>query len=108
MAIYVVDIDGTICTKTKNGTYQDVQPLEDRIEKLNKLQRSGHSIIYFTARGMGRHKNNSFRATQDFFELTEKQLESWGAQYTKLFLGKPAADYYIDDKAINDNDFFKD
>lgn len=106
MAIYVVDIDGTICTKTKNGTYQDIEPFPDRIEKLNKLQKTGNSVIYFTARGMGRYRNNAFKATQDFYELTEKQLEEWGAQYSDLYLGKPAADFYIDDKAINDNDFF--
>ena len=27
--------------------------------------------------------------------------------FTDLRLGKPSADYYIDDKGINDGDFFK-
>ena len=108
MATYVVDIDGTICTKTKDGTYQDIKPLKKRIEKLNKLYKAGNKIIYFTARGMGRHHNNAFRATQNFYELTEKQLKEWNVHYNDLYLGKPAADYYIDDKGINDSDFFKD
>jgi hypothetical protein len=34
------------------------------------------------------------------------QLELWGCKYHELIMGKPSADYYIDDKAIKDNDFF--
>ena len=42
-----------------------------------------------------------------FYELTLKQLCNWGCMFTDLRLGKPSADYYIDDKGINDGDFFK-
>jgi len=30
----------------------------------------------------------------------------WGCKYHQLFLGKPSGDFYIDDKGINDTDFF--
>ena len=46
-------------------------------------------------------------AKQEFYEFTEIQLSLWGCKYHQLFLGKPSGDYYIDDKGINDNDFFK-
>ena len=46
------------------------------------------------------------KATKEFYEFTEIQLSLWGCKYHQLFLGKPAGDYYIDDKGINDNDFF--
>lgn len=104
---YVVDIDGTICTKTKDGTYTDCRPFLERIKKLNVLFEK-NEIIYFTARGMGRHKGNQSLAIKQFFQLTAEQLAEWGVQYNQLMLGKPAADVYIDDKGINDESFFSD
>jgi hypothetical protein len=57
---------------------------------------------------MGRYKNNSAYATQDFYVLTADQLNEWGAKYHYLFWGKPAGDYYIDDKGVGVDDFFKE
>mgnify|MGYP003131642645 CR=1 FL=1 len=106
---YVIDIDGTICESVSdlNGDYRNMKPLHTRIEKINELYDYGHKIVYFTARGMGRHNNNQSRAIQDFYSITESQLESWGAKYHQLMLGKPAGDVYIDDKGVKDIDFFK-
>lgn len=103
---YVVDIDGTICTKTKNNKYSESKPLLKRIEKINSLFDEGHTIVYQTARGMGRHKNNSSLATQEFYSMTAEQLEKWDAKHHLLVLGKPAGDVYVDDKGIKDSDFF--
>ena len=61
-----------------------------------------------TARGMGRHENKRDLAISDFYDLTRNQLDSWGVKYHQLFLGKPAGDKYIDDKGINDVEFFRD
>jgi hypothetical protein len=106
--VYIVDIDGTICTISKDLTYEDSKPFEDRIEKLNKLYDEGHTILYNTARGMGRHGNRRSMAEADFYLFTARQLKSWGVKYHQLFLGKPAGDIYIDDKAMKDGDFFED
>ena len=38
---------------------------------------------------------------------TEEQLRNWGVKYHKLYFGKPRVDFYIDDRGINDMDFFK-
>jgi|TARA_R100000234_G_scaffold309_3_gene249 histidinol phosphatase-like enzyme len=106
---YVFDIDGTICSKRcelKGDDYADSQPYEERIEKINSLYDQGHEIIYMTARGMGRHKNNPQAAIEDFYTFTQKQLNNWGCKYHRLFLGKPSADMYVDDKGIKDEDFF--
>lgn len=104
---YVVDIDSTICSKTSTGDYKDISPFTDRIEVINKLHSLGNTIIYFTARGMGRTNNDVKKSNDLFYDFTKKQLDSWGAHYDMLLLGKPAADVYIDDKGINDYDFFK-
>lgn len=108
MSVYCVDIDGTICRKPihNDGDYDISIPIVERIEKINQLYDDGHIIKYFTARGMGRYEDKSNLAIEMFYDITAKQLDSWGCKYHTLILGKPSADYYIDDKAINDNDFF--
>ena len=104
---YVFDIDGTICTNTY-GDYEKATPYKQRIEKINDLFNDGHVIILHTARGMGRHDNNSNLAYEDFYQLTKQQVIEWGVKHHHLFLGKPAGDIYVDDKGVNDEKFFTD
>ena len=103
--IYVFDIDGTICTNTY-GKYDEAVPFYDRIKMINELYDRGNRIFFQTARGMGRSDNSSAYAYRAFFEMTKKQLDNWGINYHSLFLGKPSGDFYIDDKGINDGNFF--
>ena len=107
---YIVDIDGTICDKPdgvhNDDDYSKSVPMMDRIEKINKLYDEGHTIVYLTARGMGRFDDNSDLAENMFYSLTANQLNEWGCKYHKLMLGKPSGDFYIDDKGINSNEFF--
>lgn len=105
---YVIDIDGTICQNGDCTTckYEGSTPLKDRIDRINKLYDDGHTIKYFTARGMGRYNDASDKAIEKFYALTKMQLELWGCKYHELILGKPSGDIYIDDKGINANDFF--
>ena len=94
--IYCFDIDGTLCSNT-NGEYEIVEPYPDVIARVNALYDAGHRIILYTARGS--------TTGIDWRELTENQLRSWGVKYHQLFLGKPTADVYVDDKAINVTDW---
>ena len=97
--IYCFDIDGTLCSNSF-GDYEKAEPIQRRIDFVNQLYDQGHIIKLLTARGS---------TTQiDWREFTETQLLEWGVKYTILMLGKPEADIYIDDKGINDKDFFKD
>ena len=73
---------------------------------INTLYENGNNIVYFTARGMGSNKNDRATAIEKWFDFTKKQLDSWGAKYNELILGKPSADFYIDDKNISLIDFF--
>tara|TARA_R100000005_G_C4990143_1_gene197652 strand:- start:1228 stop:1548 length:321 start_codon:yes stop_codon:yes gene_type:complete len=102
---YVFDIDGTICTLTQ-GKYDEAEPILQRIEKVNSLYDQGHTILFQTARGMGRSGNSYAYADTAFHNFTKEQLDSWGVKYHGLFLGKPAGDIYIDDKGCKDEDFF--
>ena len=108
---YCVDIDGTICSPTIGRDYHKAEPWKDRIKVLNKLYDEGNYIIYFTARAMGRfsdqpHSIASVNAKEVLFELTKQQLEEWGVKYNELIMGKPHADYFIDDKEWYSDDFF--
>ena len=94
-----------MCNNTY-GKYEEAVPFLDRIDKINKLYDEGHEIWYFTARGMSKNPPPS-KATIQWYSLTKKQLEDWGCKYDHLYMGKPSADYYIDDKGISDSDFFK-
>tara|TARA_Y100001973_G_C5185518_1_gene327601 strand:+ start:1716 stop:2039 length:324 start_codon:yes stop_codon:yes gene_type:complete len=102
---YVIDIDGTIF-KTNGMDYENSVPISERISKINDLYDEGNIIIYLTARGMGRNDNQYELARNQFFDLTQSQLKKFGAKYHELHLSKPAGDYYIDDKAVKDVDFF--
>lgn len=95
---YNFDIDGTICTNTY-GEYEKAIPDLKRIEFINSLYEEGNVIQLFTARGSTTGIN--------WRDLTIKQLLNWGVRYHTLTLGKPEADYYIDDKGINASDFFE-
>ena len=103
---YVFDIDGTICSKT-DGDYENAEPFEERIKKINELYEKGETIFFQTARGMGRSGNSRHFAYHEFYELTREQLLRWGVKHDALFMGKPAADVYVDDKGIKDDNFFE-
>ena len=102
---YVFDIDGTICT-TNGSDYENSIPIQHRIDKVNELYDGGHTILFLTARGMGRSKNSPAYAYTAFENFTKRQLDDWGVKYHGVFLGKPAADIYVDDKGSSDKDFF--
>ena len=104
MKVYVVDIDGTICSQSlsKDGmpNYYLAKPFETRIKKINDLFERGNEIHYWTARGTVSGIN--------YTELTKKQLKEWGCKYSSLRVGdKPHYDVWIDDKAIWSEDYFK-
>ena len=82
------------------------QAIIERIAKNNSLYEQGHTVIYQTARGMGRTNNNVLKSYKLFYAYTANQLDGWGVKYHDLFLGKPNGDIYIDDKGKKDEDFY--
>ena len=88
---YCFDLDGTLCTLT-DGDYEKAEPIIDRIQKVNKLYDEKNTIIINTARG--------FVTGTNWEEVTKKQLSDWNVKYNYLYFNNPAADFYIDDKAL--------
>ncbi len=94
--IYCIDIDGVLCDDML-GDYEHSTPDFNVIKKVNKLYDSGHIIKIFTGRGSA--------TGIDWKEFTIDQLKKWGVKYHELIFGKPVADVFIDDKAINVKDW---
>ena len=56
---YVIDIDGTICSpKSQTKEYSLAVPYTHRIRIINDLYDAGHTITYWTARGMATVASN--------------------------------------------------
>ena len=96
------DLDNTLVTlPTISGDYGSVKPIHKMISLLKNLKKLGHTIIIYTARRMNTHKHNVGRVIRDIGLVTFQTLEKFNIEYDEIIFGKPIADIYIDDKALN-------
>ena len=95
---YVFDLDNTILYSTidNNGEYSIVSVNIQLVKIINELYDNDHTIIIFT----GRHWKH--------LEITREQLCNYNVKYTTLILGKPIADFYIDDLVLRPDEFLKE
>jgi capsule biosynthesis phosphatase len=98
------DIDNVICKTSKKNNYKNSKPIIKNIKMINNLYYKDYKIIIFTARGMGRYKENLQLIKKKIKPLTIYQLKKWGVRYHKVYFGKPSYDLFIDDKSL----FFKE
>lgn len=94
---FCFDLDNTLCY-TKKNHYHTSKPSKKAIETVNYLYDEGHRIKIYTARYMGRNDDKILNRKDTFKKIT-KDLKKFGIKYHKLFISKPSADIYIDDKA---------
>ena len=101
MTRWCFDLDNTL-VRTEGSDYENSQPIEAAIKKVQEYKRNGDHIIIMTARGSG--------SKVDWREFTEKQLNKFGIPYDQLIVGlKPGGvDVFVDDKAINALDWLED
>ena len=90
---YVFDIDGVIARYNTSFQYDESLPNVQMINIVNYLFENGNKIVLHTARG--------YKTGIDWYEVTKAQLEKWGVKYHELKMGKPDADYYVDDKMLD-------
>ena len=90
---FCIDVDGVIATIVPGNQYDQAAARTETIAAINALYDRGHRIILYTARGSA--------TGIDWIEVTKKQMSSWGVKYHELLFGKPAADFYIDDRLIS-------
>ncbi len=96
------DLDNTLVTYPSiPGDYTTVKPITKMVDLARRLKSEGHTIIIHTARRMATHHNNVEAVIRDVGALTVKSLQDLGIPYDELKFGKPLADMYIDDRAVN-------
>ena len=96
------DLDNTLVTYPKiSGDYKTVEPIYKNINYLKYLKKKGNTIIIYTARRMRTHKGNNGKILADIGEITFQTLKKYEIPFDEIYFGKPYADYYIDDLAIN-------
>jgi capsule biosynthesis phosphatase len=101
---FCFDLDHTLVSGPLTpGDYTSVEPITKNIEYLKHLHNQGHYIIIHTARRMKTHRGNVGAVIADIGSKTIKQLADFDIPYNELHFGKPHADFYIDDLAINCN-----
>ncbi len=99
---FCFDLDNTLVSFPKiRNDYSTVEPIEKNIKVLKNLKKMGHTIIIHTARRMKTHNGNIAKIIADIGKITIETLEKFDIPYDELLFGKPYADYYIDDKAVN-------
>ncbi len=105
--ILCFDIDGVVCN-TKTRDYKKSKPIQKNINKINELYSRGFFIKLFTARFMGRSKENVNIAKREAKKITIPQLKKWKIKYHKLIFGKPTYSIFVDDRNLfHRNDWIK-
>jgi capsule biosynthesis phosphatase len=100
-----MDMDGTICEDTDGTNYKGAAPRPEVIRRVNKYWQDGWEVIIFTARGMRSFNGDLQIIEMTYRKLTEHWLKENRVMYDKLIFGKPSADLYVDDKAIDPDEF---
>lgn len=96
------DLDNTLVSYPKiSGDYTSVDPIIKNINFAKFLKSLGHTIIIHTARRMKTHNGNVGSVIADIGKITIDTLEKFKIPYDELYFGKPYANFYIDDLAIN-------
>ena len=96
------DLDNTLVSYPKiKGDYSSVEPLVSNIKLLKFLKDLGHTIIIYTARRMRTHHGNVGKVVADISKVTFETLDKFGIPYDEIYFGKPYANFYIDDLAVN-------
>jgi len=99
---FCFDLDNTLVSYPTNpGDYTTVNPILRNINYVKFLKQLGHTIIIYTARRMKTHNGNVGCIMADVGKITIETLNKYNIPYDELYFGKPYADFYIDDLAIN-------
>jgi capsule biosynthesis phosphatase len=96
------DFDNTLVSyPTIPGDYSSVKPITKNIKFLRLLKGLGHTIIIYTARRMRTHGGNVGKVVADISQVTLDTLNKFDIPYDEIYFGKPYANFYIDDLAVN-------
>jgi CMP-N-acetylneuraminic acid synthetase len=89
---FVFDLDGVVARLVPDNDYARARPEPETVAAVNRLFEAGNRIVLYTARGTV--------TGIDWREASERQLAEWGVKYHELRFGKPAGDFYVDDRQL--------
>ena|SRR5580765_5654590 len=89
----LVDLDGVICTEERTFERSLATLKPGAREAMQALCDAGHTVVIYSAR------------TWAELKMTEAWLREHQIPYHGLHLGKPIADWHIDDRAIQFTDW---
>ena len=96
------DFDNTLVTHPRvKGDYRTVEPIQKNIEFARYLKSFGNVIIIHTARNMKSNGGNIGATVAKIGKITFDTIEKFGIPCDEIYFGKPHADVYIDDLALN-------
>lgn len=102
MAWISVDLDDTLVQKlpdpmTGEPSEED-QPIEGAVEAMMQLAQEGHRLTIFTSRFAPMPESEKQRVKEEI----EQMIQGFGFPPMEVWTGntKPAADFYVDDKAV--------
>lgn len=99
---FCFDLDGTIVTHPSTpGDYTTVSPIDKTIRLIKNLHSNGNYIIIYTARGMRTFYGDVGKVEAAHKKIVVDTLTKFDVPYNELVIGKPYADFYIDDLAVN-------
>ena len=99
---FCFDLDNTLVTRPDiDKDYTTVKGITRNISMVRYLHSLGHYIIICTARKMKTYNGNVGMVVKDAGEIVIDTLKKFDIPYNELHFGKPYANYYIDDLAIN-------
>jgi len=99
---FCFDLDNTLVSAPQTaGDYTTCLPIPENIAMAQELHRQGHYIIVATARRMRTHKGNPNAVIADIGLLTLQQLKQFAIPHDEVSFGKPWAQFYIDDLAVD-------
>jgi capsule biosynthesis phosphatase len=99
---WVFDLDGTLVSApTTHRDYSTCVPIEKTCNFVRYLYRNDHHIIIHTARHMRTCGGDVGEVVRRIGEITERYLREHDIPYHEIIYGKPYADIYVDDRAMN-------
>lgn len=100
--VFCFDLDNTLVSYPKiAGDYSTVEPLQNNIDFCNSMYNMGYKIVIHTARRMKTCLGDVNKVREQIEQITIKKLKDFGVEYHEIVFGKPYADFYIDDLAVN-------
>jgi capsule biosynthesis phosphatase len=107
--VLVLDVDGTLCpVLSPGGSYTDLLPNADMVERVRWYRREGYHIVLQTSRNMRTYAGNVGLINANTLPQLIEWLDRHDVPYDEIHVAKPWAGrrgFYVDDRAVRPAEF---